>query len=193
MGRYSHSLLRLSQRMFLQYTGMETDLIFNRGIELTNFASYVLLENAEGRASLMEYCCELIRCDAEHSADVILDSATWVANRDRAALIGYSPKAIAVLNQAAIALFAEARDAHGDLPTVISGQIGPRGDAYAPADQMREKEAQDYHSEQIAAFAETDVDIISLFTLTYPKEAIGGSCGTDMRDMDEIARQTAAT
>lgn len=38
---------------------------------------------------------------------------------------------------------------------------------------MNSDEAERYHSEQISALAETDVDVISGYTLAYPSEAIG--------------------
>jgi len=50
----SEALLRLPQRdggWFLTDGGIETVLIFQEGIALPEFAAFVLLESAEGRAS----------------------------------------------------------------------------------------------------------------------------------------------
>ena len=159
--------------LLLTYVGMETDLIFTHGYDLPGFASYPLLETAEGRALLKKYLEDMIALGKETGSGVILESPTWVANRDRGAAIGYSPETLKHLNQQAIALMAEIRAACGDLPTVISANLGPRDDAYAPDAQMSADEAEIYHTEQISALAETDVDILSGYTLAYPAEAIG--------------------
>ncbi len=159
--------------LFVVYAGMETDLIFSKGVDLPGFASYPLLETDEGRALLDGYFRDLIAMGQEHSTGVILESPTWVANRDRGVQLGYTPEQLADLNKQAIAQMCAARDKFGDLPTVISANVGPRDDAYAPADEMSAEDAETYHSEQIMAFAETDVDVISGYTLAYPSEAIG--------------------
>lgn len=159
--------------LFLAYVGMETDLIFTQGIDLPGFASYPLLETEDGRALLKRYLNDMIALGQETGTGVILESPTWVANRDRGAAIGYSPEKILQLNQQAVALMAEVRAKKGDLPTVISANLGPRDDAYAPGDQMSADEAEAYHLEQIAALAKTEVDVLSGYTLTYSAEAIG--------------------
>jgi S-methylmethionine-dependent homocysteine/selenocysteine methylase len=159
--------------LFLVYVGMETDLLFNRGIDLPGFASYPLLETDTGRALLKEYFAEMIALGREKGVGIILESPTWVANRDRGAAIGYAPEKIMQMNQQAVALMSEVRSGEGDVPTVISANIGPRDDAYAPSEQMSSDEAERYHSEQISALAETDVDVVSGYTLAYSAEAIG--------------------
>jgi S-methylmethionine-dependent homocysteine/selenocysteine methylase len=50
---------------------------------------------------------------------------------------------------------------------VVSGCIGPRADAYRPAERMGEDEAESYHSEQIEILAATDVDLVHAMTITY--------------------------
>jgi len=158
---------------FLAYVGMETDLIFNQGVDLPGFASYPLLKTTEGRELVKGYLQDLIALGTETGAGVILESPTWVANRDRGAALGYSSSELKKLNQDAIAMMATVRSESDHAPTVISANIGPREDAYAPEAQMNSDEAERYHSEQISALAETDVDVISGYTLAYPSEAIG--------------------
>lgn len=159
--------------LFLAYTGMETDLLFTQGVDLPGFASYPLLETEEGRARLEGYYRDMIRLGAKHGTGVILESPTWVASRDRGRAIGYSPARLADLNRRAIAHMCAARRTHGDQPTIVSANIGPRGDAYAPQDQMSAKQAEDYHAEQLAVLAQTNVDLISAYTLAYTDEAVG--------------------
>ena len=55
MPKYRTALPQLGEGVFLCYTGMETDLIFNRGVDLPSFASYPLLETEEGRDTLGDY------------------------------------------------------------------------------------------------------------------------------------------
>lgn len=173
MSKYRNNLPQLNGDLFLVYAGMETDLLFTQGVDLPGFASYPLLETQEGRDRLNGYFRDLISVGKEYDLGIILESPTWVANRDRGKSIGYNPQQLVELNKQAIALMCEARSEMGDLPTVISANVGPRDDAYAPKEQMSADKAEAYHSEQIAALAETDVDLISGYTLAYPAEAIG--------------------
>ena len=173
MSVYRGSFPPSNANLFLAYVGMETDLIFNQGIDLPGFASYPLLKTTEGRELLEGYLKDLIALGKEAGAGVILESPTWVANRDRGAALGYASDELKRLNQDAIAMMAAVRSESGYAPTVISANVGPREDAYAPEAQMNSDEAERYHSEQISALAETDVDVLSGYTLAYPSEAIG--------------------
>ncbi|PZX11883.1 homocysteine S-methyltransferase [Palleronia aestuarii] len=160
-------------RIHLAWTGMETDLMFNRGIALPGFAAHPLLDTEEGRALLAAYFSEQIAVAAEHGLGVVLEAPTWVANRDRGAMIGADPQTLGRRNREAIELMARVRDAQGYAPVVLSANIGPRADAYTPTERMTADEAQAYHDEQVGWLAGTEVDIISGYTITYPEEAIG--------------------
>jgi S-methylmethionine-dependent homocysteine/selenocysteine methylase len=124
---------------------------------------------------------------------VILESPTWVANRDRGALLGYSPETLVRRNIEAVELMARIRDQKGDLPTVISANIGPRSDAYAPAERMTPEEAETYHSEQIAVFTRTDADLVSGYTIAYPEEAIGMVRAAQKCDLPVVIAFTVET
>ncbi|MEQ9693146.1 homocysteine S-methyltransferase family protein [Shimia sp. SDUM112013] len=173
MSLHRQTLPQKADLPFLAYVGMETDLIFNRGMDLPGFASYPLLETKEGRETLCGYFRQLMRIAQTHGLGVILESPTWVANADRARPLGYTPAQLADFNKAAIALMVDMRNEIGDLPTVISANIGPRDDAYAPGTQMTAKDAEAYHRQQITTLSDTKVDIVSAYTLAYPAEAIG--------------------
>ena len=125
----------LDTEVLLAYVGMETDLIFTRGVDLLGFASYPLLQTIEGRELLEGYLKDMIALAKDTGTGVILESPTWVANRDRGAAIGFSPETLKQLNQAAVTFMAEVREANGDVPTVISANLGPRDDAYDPSEQ----------------------------------------------------------
>lgn len=173
MAKYRDKLNEVFDGLLLSYVGMETDLIFNRGIDLPGFASFPLVETDEGQKLLTEYFTKQIQLAASNSVGVLLESPTWKANRDRGAPVGYSPEKIMAANVSAIKLMAEVRDKEGDLPTLLSAQVGPRGDAYASSDRMTVADAASYHSEQIRTLATTEADLISAFTLSYAEEAAG--------------------
>jgi S-methylmethionine-dependent homocysteine/selenocysteine methylase len=173
MAKYRDNLPQLGNDIFACYTGMETDLLYNRGIDLPGFASYPLLSNPEHKNILREYYSNLVDLAQEQNVGVILDSVTWVANRDRGAELGYTADDLKKFNIEAIELIAQVRDEKGDLPTVLCGQIGPRGDGYAPSDLMTTQEAEDYHSEQIEVYSNTEADLVSAFTICYAEEAAG--------------------
>ena len=173
MSTYRSTLPQRHGGHFICYTGMETDLIFNHRIDLPGFASYPLLETQEGRETLRGYYAQLIDLAKDVGVGVLLESPTWVANRERASALGYSPETLKALNKAAIDLMAQIREEKGDLPTLLSAQVGPRGDGYAPTEQMDADEAETYHAEQIEVLSDTEADLVSGFTLCYPEEAIG--------------------
>lgn len=173
MVKYRTALPQINGGTFLHYVGMETDLIFNRGMDLPGFASYPLLETDTGRSTLRDYYIQLVMIAREMGVAVILDSVTWVANRERGAAICYSPEKLRELNIAAIELIAQIREEYDDLTLVLCAQMGPRSDGYVPENLMSAEEAEDYHSEQMETLSQTKADMVAGFTLCYPEEAIG--------------------
>ena len=173
MAKYRTALPTLGEGIFVSYMGIETDLIFNRGIDLPGFASYPLLESEEGREMLHGYYAQLIDMARLNGVGVLLESLTWVANLDRGAAIGHNPASLKKFNIAAIDMIARVREEKGDLPTLLSAQVGPRGDGYAPRERMTADEAEIYHGEQMETISQTEADLVSACTLCYPEEAIG--------------------
>lgn len=76
---------------------------------------------------------------------------------------------------------------------VISGNIGPRGDDYQPGKLISAKEAEDYHAEQIAEFADTAADLVSGFTMNYTNEAIGIARAARAAGMPSVISLTVET
>jgi S-methylmethionine-dependent homocysteine/selenocysteine methylase len=155
--------------------GIETTLIFHYGLELPAFAAFTLLDTAQGRAALQRYFSTYTDLAQHLGLGLVLESPTWRANPDWGAQLGYSPTQLAAVQRRAISFMEDFRpllDRHG-LPSVISGNIGPRGDGYAPSSVMTAPEAAAYHRPQIEVFAGTEADVVSAFTLNYVDEAIG--------------------
>lgn len=158
---------------FLQYTGNETDMIFNRGIDLPGFAAFPLLDSADGAALLASYYDTLIEAGRGAEMGVMLDTYTWVANPDRCADLGYGPDDLDEVNRKCVALAAAAKARAGGVPAIISGMVGPRDDGYAPGTLMSADEAEAYHRRQIRVLAESGAEMINAFTIGYAAEAIG--------------------
>jgi S-methylmethionine-dependent homocysteine/selenocysteine methylase len=166
-------LPQLSGDPFITDGGMETVLIFDYGLELPDFASFVLLDQPAGVQALRSYYVRFLDIARERAAGIVLDTPTWRANADWGERLGYSPGALADVNRRGVALLEELRrDAKG-MQLVISGCIGPRGDGYQVGDAMTSEEAESYHQPQVETFAGTTADLVSALTLTYVDEAVG--------------------
>jgi len=153
---------------------METTFIFRDGLELPDFASFVLLDDPDGLEALRAYYASYVAIAARHGVGIVLDTPTWRANPDWGARLGYSAEALDDVNGRGVALLEEVRvDAGEDVDMLISGCIGPRGDSYVVSDAMSQDEAQVYHSAQVTTFASTSADLVSALTLNYADEAVG--------------------
>ena len=162
--------------MFLTDSGRETDLIFNEGFHLREFAAFVLVDDPQGTAALEAYFRRHVDIAVQHGCGVILEAPTWRASRDWGLRIGYPAAELRRVNESAVDLLSRVRGEYRDAarsPVVVSGCIGPRADAYRPAERMGKDEAEDYHTEQIEILAAAGVDLVHAMTITYAAEATG--------------------
>jgi S-methylmethionine-dependent homocysteine/selenocysteine methylase len=153
--------------------GMETVLLFHRGIELPCFAAFPLVDTETGRNELRSYYEPYVAVARERSIGLVLDTPTWRASADWGERLGYDARRLVETNRKAVRLIEQIRDAHAPTPLVVCGTVGPRDDAYRPRALMTADEAERYHSAQVETLAEAGADMISGLTLTYPEEAIG--------------------
>jgi S-methylmethionine-dependent homocysteine/selenocysteine methylase len=154
--------------------GLETDLIFHRGVDLPEFASFPLVEDDAGRALLRDYYDGYAAVASRAGAGLTLESPTWRANPDWGARVGYDGVALDRDNAAAIAFLQRLRDSYADLADVrVIGAIGPRGDGYVAGERADPDEAAGYHLGQVEAFARAGADLVAAYTLTGPEEGIG--------------------
>jgi homocysteine S-methyltransferase len=173
---YRNALPQLSGDVFLTDSGIETDLIFNAGFELPEFAAFVLVDDDRGRVALTEYFRRHAEIAVQRGCGLILETPTWRASRDCGLLLDYDATELRRVNAAAVELVDGVRGGFTDYataPVLISGCIGPRADGYRLSERMTEDEARAYHTEQIETLASTAVDLVHAMTLTYPAEAIG--------------------
>ena len=160
-------------RLYLTDGGLETTLIFHLGLDLPDFAAFDLLRDDSGTEALLRYYESYIAIARGHGAGIVLDTATWRASRDWGERLGYSTEELAEANRRAVALIEELRAAYPDVPAVLDGVVGPRGDGYVVGKAMTPEQAEAYHGEQIGTFAGTAADMVSAITMTYADEAVG--------------------
>lgn len=175
MTKYRNALPQMNGQLFLTDGGIETTLIFHEGLDLPDFAAFHLLNTSKGEAALYKYFSTYAEIAKKFGTGLILESATWRANADWGARIGYSTGTLANANRKAIHLLKKIREEFESewTPVVISGCIGPRGDGYIPDSSMTAQEAESYHWQQIETFAGTAVDMVTAITMNYMEEAIG--------------------
>ena len=152
--------------------GLETTLIFHEGIELPEFAAFVLLDTPEGRNHLRRYFRTYGRLARSHGVGLVLESPTWRSNPDWGRKLGYDDAALDRINREAIGLIREEFEGPA-LPVHVSGCVGPRGDGYLPSAVMSAPEAAAYHARQIRVMRDAGADFVSAITMNTIGEALG--------------------
>lgn len=195
MSKYRKMLPAVMNRTFVTDGGLETTLIFHQGIPLPENAAFDLLKDETGTDILRSYYTRYAAIAHAHGMGMVLESPTWRANPDWAAKLGYGRRALADANRRGIGLMLELRKTFEvpDLPFIISGNIGPRGDGYFPDRIMGADDARAYHSVQIETFAGTDADLVSAFTLNYVEEAVGVAAAAKEHDLPVVISFTLET
>jgi homocysteine S-methyltransferase len=194
MPKYRHDLPQLNGGIFIADGGVTAALVFQEGLDLPHFASFVLLEDPKGllryRAVLENY----LKIAREHRIGIVLETPTWRANPDWGAKLRYDAGALKAVNIAWVNYLVDLRSEWEmpGMPCVINGAIGPRGDGYK-AGNMNSEESQAYHDAQIAAFANSEADMVSAFTLTNISEAIGIARAARMHAMPCMISFTVET
>lgn len=174
MPLYRNGLPQLDGSLYLTDAGLETDLIFNHGLEIRGFAAHTLLPDPAGRAALERYFEGFLALARETGAGFVLDTVTWRAHRHWADELGETPGQLHAANRNAVALAAELRErAANPRPVVLNAVVGPCGDAYRPEQRIASAEAEAYFAEQLAWLAESEVDMVSALTFNQAGEAAG--------------------
>ena len=176
MARYRDGLPQLDGDFFLTDGGLETCLIFHRGLDLPQFAAFDLFKDDRGTDELRRYYAPYARAGARsrprlHRREPDLAGKPALGGGDR--LLGSSE--LDRINRKAIALMEEVRERYESesTPVVISGCIGPQDDGYNPSAFMSADAAREYHATQIGTFADTEADMVTAITMTYVEEALG--------------------
>ncbi|RVC72998.1 homocysteine S-methyltransferase, partial [Mesorhizobium sp. M4A.F.Ca.ET.022.05.2.1] len=125
----------------------------------------------------------------------VLDTPTWRANPDWAGKLGYSRSELSAANRRAVTwarALAAPYAARGML-VLVNGVVGPRGDGYQVDAAMTTAEAETYHSDQIRAFRDAGVDMVSAVTMTYSHEAAGIACAAMASGLQSVISFTVET
>ena len=143
MTRYRSALPQLEGDLFLTDAGLETDLIFNHGIEIREFAAHTLLPHAASRQLMTDYYRKFLSLARDMRTGFVLDTQTWKAHPHWAEALGASEKELRQANLDSAEYIVGLREefAGNDEPIVLNGFVGPRGDAYAPEAEVAEHEA----------------------------------------------------
>lgn len=173
--KYRNALPQLSDKLFVTDGGLETVLVFQRGIDLPEFASFPLLTTDEGTQQLLEYYKDYIDIALQNRCGMIIDTATWRASRGWGEKLGFDADDIVRVNRHGVKILESVRELYEtpESPIVINGVIGPQDDGYNPSRLLDADEAQAYHRHQVDAFADSAADMVTAVTMTYADEAIG--------------------
>ena len=161
------------QTPLLTDSGLETWLVFHRGIELVDFASFPLLDDPSGREVLAEYFRAHLSVARQAGTGIVLETPTWRANADWGARLGYDADALDRVNRDAVAFVRGIAGEFAGVEAVVSGNLGPRGDGYNPAELLSPEVAASYHRPQVESFAAAGADRVTMLTATHAGEAIG--------------------
>lgn len=195
MALYRNDLPPLKGEQCLADAGLETVLIFHEGIELPDFAAFVLLKDKKGADAVRDYFSTYAKLAAEYDLGCILETATWRASPDWAKALNYSESELEAAIKAAVQILADVRaeQPEGSKPLIISGCVGPRGDGYVAGELMTAEDAEAYHAVQIGHFKDTEADLITGLTMTYPDEAIGIARAAQKAGMPSVISFTVET
>lgn len=170
-------LPQLTGQIFLSDGGLETSLVFLDKIQLPHFAAFTLLADELGQERLKSYYVPYLELCAEISgAGFVLETPTWRANPDWAALLGVDAARLKEVNRFAARMMCAMRSrwmSRLSGPIVVNGVIGPRGDGYIADAPDSVDAAADYHYPQAEALASGGVDMLSAVTMTTSAEALG--------------------
>jgi len=110
MEKHRKQLPLLSNGFFISDGGLETFLIYQEGWNLTEYAAFVLLDNAEGQKTLMKYYRTYLSIARKYNVGFVLESPTWRASTDWIQKLGYPKSAVANINRKAIKVMQDIRN-----------------------------------------------------------------------------------
>jgi homocysteine S-methyltransferase len=156
---------------------IETRIHYEMGIPLDPDMEVArLLDDEGGKAVLETIYRQYLEAGRRHDLPMQIGTPTFRASPERIRRAGLTePAAVRRINGEAVRLHRRLRQECGAYANkvFIAGVIGPKGDAYRPADALGTDEARSYHTPQAWALAEAGVDL--LFAPTFPaiSEAAG--------------------
>lgn len=161
--------------VYLTEGGQETEIMYRFGHELPEFAMYPLLERPVALAALRSMYERYLEVAAAAGLSVVIGGLDYRASPDWGAKLGYSPEALADAQMRCIDFLREvSKPFRGRIPAIlISGIVGPRGDAYSLNRTITPDEAENYHLHQLSTLARAGVDLVTAMTFNSVPEAVG--------------------
>jgi len=179
----THALL--GDRTFVTNGGTETFLLFRQGFPLRDGCGFEVFDDDAAWAALGEsYLDPILAAAQEHGHGLLLDALVWRAQAHYITSLGYPEDDLVRFNELAVRRTRAAVDAWrsrrtragaaADVPVLLAGDIGPRGDGYVVSDRdLTAEGAADHHRRQIEIVARAGVDLLSGLTMTSVAESIG--------------------
>jgi len=137
-----------------------------------DLAHAMLIYDPKGASVLEQVHREYLDVGQNHGLAMFALTDTWRANQER---IDRSRFKGTPINQDNARFVARIRGSYGPLAEAIfvGGNIGPRGDAYKPAEALTAAQAERFHTPQLEALAEGGVEFLYASTLPAFSEAKG--------------------
>ena len=175
--RHRHRLPQLdAARPFLTDGGLETTLIFHRGLDLPCFAAFDLLADDGGRDELRAYFAPYLalaaRARRRASSSTPRRGAPTPTGR-AARLLARGPRRRQPVGGGAWPRRSAPPARRRGRRSSSTASSGRAATATTPAQLMSPDEAEAYHARQVATFAASAVDMVTAVTMTNAEEAIG--------------------
>jgi len=161
--------------LYLTEGGQETQLMYEHGHKLPEFAMYPLLDDRRAVADLTGMYTRYLEIAAAHQLVALMGGLDYRASPDWASKLRISPDGLVEFQMRSIEFLREvARPFQGQIPQIlIAGMVGPRGDAYQEGHTITAEEAEEYHGVQIETLRRADVDLVSAMTFNSVPEGVG--------------------
>lgn len=170
-----HFPLQTMGTHYLTEGGQETEVLYRFGHDLPEFAMYPLLDRPDALAALSDMYERYLETAAVNGFSVLIGGLDYRASPDWGAKLGYSPEALVDVQSRCIDFLRQvAKPFEKRIPAIlISGIIGPRGDAYSLNRTITSESSEEYHSVQLGSLARAGVDFVSAMTFNSVPEAVG--------------------
>jgi homocysteine S-methyltransferase len=170
-----------SDKTFMTFAGIETYLMFLQRFPLREFCAFEVLDHDDAwEQTSREFLRPIADACARNGHGLIADSFVWRASPAYVAQLGYREADVSRFNREGVRRVrklisewrAEAGVSDTATPVIVSADVGPRGDAYQGG-EISIDEAVAYHTPQMQALADSEVDLVVALTMTSVNETVG--------------------
>ena len=162
-------------RIYLTEGGTETEVMYKWGFELPEFSMYPLFDDPDAMAAIDGMFNRYFEAAAAHDSGILLGGMDYRASPDWARKIGYSLDQLKDFIHRNVAFLQEKRERYSGRvrDVVVTGCIGPRGDAYGAGGDITAEESEEYHTFQLEALKSAGADMATAATFNNIPESIG--------------------